>query len=164
MSSYFWGGEKLSDNHFNSTLDEFDTLFARPAQKDEPRDIFSSSSEFELEDNQIFSSFATGKHNHIQHESVVVEEVPAINRVRQEFLYEDINQIYDAMVVKNEKSNRPKKKHHTFRNLLIIIICLTILGAGAWAYYNYSATIIDLFYTVKDYVLSLVVKIKELLQ
>ena len=153
----------MSDNHFNSALDEFDNLFAPPAQSDESNDIFSSSS-FEVEDNQIFSSFAPGKQNESVDAPVSYEDVPTVNRVRQEIYYDDINKIYESISEEDTKKKRKKKKHHTLRNFFIILLCLAILGAGVWVYRNHSATVIDLFYTVKDYVLILIAKIKELIQ
>lgn len=148
----------MSDNHFNRTLNEFDNLFVPLNQSHESNDIYSSSS-FDVDNNQVFSSFVSEKHH------VSYEDIPTVNRVREEICYDDISKIYESISKdENKKVRKKKKKHHTFRNLFIIILCLAILGAGVWVYQNYSATVIDIFYTVRDYVIILIAIIKDKIQ
>ena len=146
----------MSDNHFNSTLNEFDNLFVPLEQSAESNDIYSSSS-FEIENNQVFSSFISEKQN-------VQYDVPTVNRVREEICYDDINQIYESISEYDKKKVHKKKKRHTFRNLFIIILLLGILGGGVWAYRNHYDTVINLFYLVKEYVLYFISVIKDKIQ
>ncbi len=148
----------MSDNHFSRTLNEFDNLFVPLNQSDESNDIYSSSS-FEVDKNQVFSSFISEKHNDSY------EDVPTVNRVREEICYDDISKIYESISEdENKKIRKKKKKHHTFRNIFIIILCLAFLGVGVWVYQNYSATVMDIFYTVRDYVIILIAVIKDKIQ
>ena len=150
------GGENLADNHFNSTLDEFDSTFFEPGQSDDFNDIFSSSPISDFDDNQILSSFTNDKPD-----TVPVEDIPMVERQRQEIYYDDITKIYESISETDTKKERKKKKHHTLRNLIIIVLCLGILGAGVWVYRNHTETVIDLFYTVKDYVMTFIASLKD---
>lgn len=148
----------MSDKQFSSTLDEFEPLFFSSSQDHGDNDIFSSSSLDDVEESEVFSSFSTSCE-----QQETGKDPATVERVRQEIVYEDIARIYDSLSL-DEKKKRPKKKHHTLRNIFIILLCLAVLGAGVWVYCNYSATVIDIFYTVRDYILSLVASIKERIQ
>ena len=148
----------MSDNHFNSTLNEFDNLFVPLEQSAESSNDIYSSSAFDVENNQIFSSFISEKQN-------IQNDAPTVNRVREEICYNDINQIYESISeIDNKKVRKPKKKRHTIRNLFIIILLAGLIGGGVWVYRNHYDTVINLFYLVKEYVLYFISFVKDKIQ
>lgn len=121
----------MAVNRFNNSDSEFEDIFSNNSQSDEFEEIYSDSGvNDEFED---ISSSSTG-----QAESFFTEQVSenyqvkynsaVENRRRQEFEYNDINDVYGELG--EDKKAKKKKKRHPVRNTIIVILCIALCIGG----------------------------------
>ena len=120
----------MAVNRFNNSDSEFEDIFSNNSQPDEFEDIYSDSGENdEFED---ISSSSTGQAENLFTEQVsenyqVKYNSAVENRRRQEFQYNDINDVYGEL---GEEKKPKKKKRHPVRNTIIVILCIALCIGG----------------------------------
>lgn len=73
----------------------------------------------------------------------------ADNRRRQEYSFEDPDEVYGNMIPEDPNRKKKKKKHHPFLTIIAVFLVLVIAVTGTAGYYAYS--------TVKDLIESITV-------
>lgn len=122
----------MAVNRFNNSDSEFEDIFSNNSQPDEFEDIYSDSGENdEFED---ISSSSTGQAENLFTEQVsenyqVKYNSAVENRRRQEFQYNDINDVYGELG-EEKKPKKKKKKRHPVRNTIIVILCIALCIGG----------------------------------
>ena len=122
----------MAVNRFNNSDSEFEDIFSNNSQSDEFEDIYSDSGENdEFED---ISSSSTGQAENLFTEQVsenyqVKYNSAVENRRRQEFQYNDINDVYGELG-EEKKPKKKKKKRHPVRNTIIVILCIALCIGG----------------------------------
>lgn len=122
----------MAVNRFNNSDSEFEDIFSNNSQPDEFEDIYSDSGENdEFED---ISSSSTGQAENLFTEQVsenyqVKYNSAVENRRRQEFKYNDINDVYGELG-EEKKPKKKKKKRHPVRNTIIVILCIALCIGG----------------------------------
>lgn len=71
------------------------------------------------------------------------------NRRRQEYSFEDPDEVYGNMIPEDPNRKKKKKKHHPFLTIIAVFLVLVIAVTGTAGYYAYS--------TVKDLIESITV-------
>lgn len=140
----------MAVNRFNNSNDEFEDIFSNSAKSDEYEDVYSSSRSADdeiignSEPADEFEDISSGSEEN--HEDVFSEQLEqdfqvkynsAIqNRRRQEFQYDDINDVYGN--ISANESGRKKKKRHPVRNTIIAILCIAIVGLSCVGIFGYQ--------------------------
>ena len=120
----------MAVNRFNNSDSEFEDIFSNNRQSDEFEDVYSDSgTNDEFED---ISSSSTGQTENLFTEQVsenyqVKYNSAVENRRRQEFQYNDINDVYGEL---GEEKKTKKKKRHPIRNTIIVILCIALCIGG----------------------------------
>ena len=122
----------MAVNRFNNSDSEFEDIFSNKSQQNDFEDVYSDSGKTDdFED--IFSS-TTGNAEEVfseeMYEKYQVKYNSAVeNRRRQDFQYDDINDVYGDLA-DEEKPKKKKKKRHPIRNAIIIILCIALCIGG----------------------------------
>ncbi len=121
----------MAVNRFNNTDSEFEDIFSNNSHSDTFEDVFSATGKSdEFED---VSSSSTGKAEDLFTEQIYenyqVKYNSAVeNRRRQEFQYNDINDVYGDLA--EQTNTKKKKKRHPVRNTIIVILCIALCLGG----------------------------------
>ncbi|MBO5333541.1 MAG: LCP family protein [Clostridia bacterium] len=124
----------MAINRFKND-DEFEDIFSSSPKKDEFEDIYSSSGESD-DDSVYFPENTYTPTQSPKAEEYEVNYTPSFtNRVRQEINYDDVNDIYSDT---NSEESKPKKKRHIFRNTVIILLCIVLVGGSCLGLFAYK--------------------------
>ncbi len=130
----------MADNQFKNSNDEFEDIFSNVNKSDKYEDVFSSSG-----NSDEFEDVSSGADNIDDDFSKEVEDVFQVkynsaveNRRRQEFQYNDINEVYGDLSSDDTHRTKKEKKRHPVRNTIIAILCITLVGLSCLGIFGYQ--------------------------
>lgn len=135
----------MAENRFKND-DEFEDIFSKSPKNDEFEDIYSSSQDYidnaesvsgELDDDSVYfpKNTYTPSHSPKADDYEVNYNPSFTNRVRQEINYDDVDEIYSDT---HDNEPKPKKKRHVFRNSIIALLCVVIVGGSCLGLFAYN--------------------------
>ncbi len=132
----------MADNLFSNSNGDFEDIFSNSSSADQYEDIYSNSADQDkyedISSNSVNESAPKSYEDYFQQDFTVKYNSAVQNRRRQEYSYDDVNEVYENISSANDEPKRKKKKRHPVRNTLIVLLCLIIAGVSCVGFYGYQ--------------------------
>ncbi len=132
----------MADNLFGNSNKDFEDIFSNSSSADQYEDVYSNSADQnkyeDISSNSSGNSAPKSYDDYFQEDFTVKYNSAVQNRRRQEYSYDDVNEVYETISSANDEPKRKKKKRHPIRNTIIVLLCLIIVGVSCVGFYGYQ--------------------------
>ncbi len=132
----------MADNLFGNSNNDFEDIFSNSSNSDQYEDIYSNSADQnkyeDISSNSAGNANPKSFDDYFQEDFTVKYNSAVQNRRRQEYSYDDVNEVYETISSAHDEPKRKKKKRHPIRNTIIVLLCLIIAGVSCVGFYGYQ--------------------------